>query len=187
MRGQNEFLQLLEGCRRRDVVATAEFVDRYLPHVRSAVRRRLSGNLRARFDSQDFTQNVWLSFFRVAVDRLDVQDETALVAYLCQMARVRVVEEYRHQTTLKNDLSRAVSMEGLGEPPGREPTPSTAAIHDEEWRILIANLTVRERDMLAMLREGHTHADTAAALNLSEKTVQRLVRKVFSRHLATGR
>lgn len=187
MSTQSEFLELLEGCRRRDTGATAEFVDRYLPHVRTAVRRRLSGNLRVRFDSHDFAQNVWLSFFRVAVDRIDVRDETALVAYLCQMARLRVAEEYRHQTTLKNDLNRAVSMDMGEEPTGREPTPSTAAINDEEWQLLIANLTDRERAMLAMLREGHTQADTAAALNLSEKTVQRLLRKLDVRHPAPGR
>ena len=187
MRGQHEFLQLLEGCRRRDSDATAEFVDRYLPHVRSAVRRRLSGNLRTRFDSQDFTQNVWLSFFRVAVDRVDIRDESALVAYLCQMARFRVIEEYRSQSALKNDLNRVVSMDAGGEPTGREPTPSTAAIDDEEWRRLTANLPERERTMLRMLREGHTHSETAAAFHLSEKTVQRLLHKVFSRINPSGR
>lgn len=182
MTGKDEFANLLAACRRRDPVATAELVRRYLPHVRAAVRRRLAENLRTRFDTHDFAQDVWLSFFRAAIDRLEVQDEAALVAFLSQMARIKVAEEYRHQTTQKVGLNRDTPLENRPqEPAGREPTPSAAAIAGDEWERLTAGLPDRERQMLRMLRDGHTHADTAAAFGLSEKTIQRLVRRLLDR------
>jgi RNA polymerase sigma factor (sigma-70 family) len=174
---------LLDACRRGDSNAAAELVRRYRPHVRAAVRRRLAADMRMRFDSQDFAQDVWLSFFRAAIDRADLQDERSLVAYLSQMARLKVAEEYRHQTTQKVGLGRDVPFSQTGDPAGRVPTPSADAQADEEWDRMTAGLPDRERQMLQMLRDGHTHADAAAKFGLSEKTVQRLVRRVVTRGL----
>lgn len=181
MTGPDEFRLLLDACRRRDTAATAELVHRYLPYVRAAVRRRLAGGMRGRFDSHDFTQDVWLSFFRTVIDRQDLADEGTLIAYLSQMARLKVAEEYRHQTTQKVGLTRDTPLGSTGSPAGREPTPSAAVMADDEWERLTAGLPDRERAMLRMLREGHTHADTAAAFGLSEKTIQRLVRRILGR------
>jgi len=181
MAGNDEFRMLLHACRQRDPTAASELVRRYLPHVRAAVRRRLAIGLRNRFDSQDFAQDVWLSFFRAAIDRLDLEDEPALIAYLSQMARLKVLEEYRHQSTQKIGLPRDTPLEETTHTVGREPTPSAAAIADDEWEKLTAGLAEREKQMLRMLRDGHTHADTAAAFGLSEKTVQRLVRRLIDR------
>jgi RNA polymerase sigma factor (sigma-70 family) len=185
MPGNDDLSLLLDACRRGDPDAAAELVRRYRPHIRAAVRRRLAAGMRMRFDSQDFTQDVWLSFFRAAIDRADLRDEQSLVAYLSQMARLKVAEEYRHQTTLKVGLDRAVPFSGT-DPTGRGPTPSAAALADDEWERLTAGLSDRERRMLQMLREGHTHAATAAAFQLSEKTVQRLVQRILSRHGSPG-
>lgn len=181
MAGTDDFLALLDACRRNDPAATAELVRRYLPYVRAAVRRRLAASMRIRFDSHDFAQDVWLSFFRVALDREDLRDEGTLVAYLSQMARLKVAEEYRHQTTQKVGLTRAVPLSETTNAATREPTPSANVLADDEWERLTANLPDRERQMLQMLRDGHTHADTAATFQLSEKTVQRLVRRLLSR------
>jgi RNA polymerase sigma factor (sigma-70 family) len=186
MTGNDELLLLLDACRRRDPAATAELVRRYLPHVRAAVRRRLAAGMRIRFDSQDFAQDVWLSFFRAAIDREDLRDEAVLVAYLSRMAQLKVAEEYRHQTTQKVGLTRDTPLAQTSDPAGREPTPSAAAIADDEWERLTAGLSAYEREMLRMLRDGHTHADTAAAFRLSEKTVQRLVRRVLRRGISPG-
>lgn len=178
---ENELPLLLDACRRGEQDATAELVRRYLPHVRAAVRRRLATDMRGRFDSLDFAQDVWLSFFRAALNREDLQDERGLVAYLSQMARLKVAEEYRHQTTQKVGLDRDVPLIPAADPTGRQPSPSEIVVADDEWERMTANLPERERQMLQMLRDGHTHADTAAAFHLSEKTVQRLVRRLVPR------
>jgi DNA-directed RNA polymerase specialized sigma24 family protein len=71
-----------------------------------------------------------------------------------------------------------LSMEGF---PGREPTPSTAAMVDDEWERLTAGLSKRHRAMLAKLRLGGTYEEIAAEFGLSEKTLQRLVGRLFAR------
>lgn len=183
----DDFRTLLDACRRREPGAAAELVHRYLPHVQAAVRRRLVVGMRARFDSVDFAQDVWLSFFRTAIDRADIGDESSLIAYLSRMARLKVAEEHRHQTTQKVGLGRESSLvESEAAPTGREPTPSAAVLADDEWQRLTGRLPDRERQMLRMLRDGHTHADTAAAFGMSEKTVQRLLRRVLGRGAPPG-
>jgi len=181
MTAPDDFPLLMDGCRRGEAVAIAELVRRYLPYVRAAVRRTLPAALRGRFDSLDFAQDVWLSFFHGAAARRDEWDEATLIAYLSQMARLKVTEEYRHQTTQKVGLTRETPLEGVGEPAGRTPTPSAAALADDEWDRLTAELTERDRAMLRMLRDGHTHSEIAGAFGLSEKTVQRLVRRLLTR------
>lgn len=181
MTRDDEFGRLLDACRKGDPAATAELVKRYLPYVRAAVRRRLATSLRVRFDSHDFAQDVWLSFFRTALDRRELGTEAALIAYLSQMARLKVAEEYRHQTTQKVGLTRDTPLDPTRPPTGRDPTPSAAAAAGDEWDRLTGGLPDQERAMLRMLRDGHTHAETAAAFGLSEKTIQRLVHRLLTR------
>src|SRR5262245_41197954 len=55
---------LLERIRAGDEVAARELLARYEAQVRLVVRRQLPKLLRSRFDSLDFLQSVWASFFR---------------------------------------------------------------------------------------------------------------------------
>lgn len=179
----DKFQQLLEACKRNDPAATAEFVQRYLPLIRIAVRRRLDVAMRGRFDSLDFTQDVWYSFFRCALDRKDFESEKDLVAYLCQMGRLKVLEEHRHQTTAKVGLLRTQISCNLNEEPSPDPSPSTIAIGNDEWDNITASLPQRHREMLNMLREGHSQTAAAEAFGVSLKTLQRLLRRLVDRQL----
>jgi RNA polymerase sigma factor (sigma-70 family) len=176
---QQDFLRLLDACRERDPVATSELVRRYLPYVRIAVRRRLSGAMRTRFDSVDFAQDVWFSFFHTALDRKVLLSEETLISYLCEMARIKVFEEYKHQMRMKVGLNKNENLTPITELPGREQTPSTAAIVDEEWERLTAGLSKRHRAMLDKLRHGGNYREIAAEFGLSERTLQRLMSRVF--------
>jgi RNA polymerase sigma factor (sigma-70 family) len=179
MTARDEFELLMTACRRGEPAAVAELVRRYLPLVRAAVRKKLPTTLRGRFDSLDFAQDVWLSFFHGAAARKEAWDEITLVGYLTKMAHLKVAEEYRHQTTRKVGLTRDTPLEAVVEPVGPGPTPSAGVLADDTWERLTAGLPDRDRALLRMLRDGHTHAETAAAFGLSEKTVQRLVRRIL--------
>jgi RNA polymerase sigma factor (sigma-70 family) len=173
-----EFAELLAGCRRGDAAALTAVVERYLPHVRQAVRRQLSATLRARFDSTDFTQNVWVSFLQLTIARLDLPDEQALVAYLAKMAENKVREEGRHQTTAKQNIRREVSLAAVGEVAGTPATPSAEVMAGDRWAALTAGLSHRERVMVRMLREGHTQEAVAERLGLTARTVRRLLARL---------
>lgn len=173
-----EFEQLLDGCRRREPGAFATLVERYLPHVRAAVRRRLTARLRTRFDSHDFTQNVWASFFQVTLDRLDLPTEDALVGYLARMAELKVAEEFRHQYTRKADVRRNLPLEAVPELVGRVSTPSMEAMATDRWEALTAALSDRERAMLRMLHDGESYHMIGERFGMTAKTVQRLMEKL---------
>jgi RNA polymerase sigma-70 factor (ECF subfamily) len=182
----SEFERLLDGCQRREPGAFAALVERYLPLVRAVVRRQLSARLRTRFDSQDFTQNVWASFFQVTLDRLVVPTEGDLIAYLAKMAECKVAEEGRDQHTLKRDIRRDRSLTDAAEPSGGGNTPSQEVMARDRWEALTAGLSEREREMLSMLRDGHSHEAVAARFDLTTKTVRRLVEKLRHRPRPEG-
>jgi RNA polymerase sigma factor (sigma-70 family) len=173
-----EFTDLLAACRNGVPGAFDELVRRYKHHVRIAVRNRLSGALRKRFDSHDFTQDVWASFFRVTLDRLHLPDETALIAYLSQMARWKVGKEFRHQNTKMVAIGRDMPLDDAGEQLARVATPSAEVIARDRWEALTACLSEREKRLLEMVRDGHTHADIAREFGLSERTVQRMMARL---------
>ena len=173
-----EFEQLLDGCRRREPGAFAALVQRYLPHVRAAVRRRLTARLRSRFDSHDFTQNVWASFFQVTLERLDLPTEDALVGYLARMAELKVAEEFRHQFSQKVNVRLNLPLEAVPEPAGRVATPSVEAMAGDRWEALTAALSDRERAMLRMLRDGESYQTVGERFGMTAKTVQRLMGKL---------
>ncbi len=174
----SEFEQLLGRVRRNEPGAFAELVERYLPLVRAVVRRRLSDRLRTRFDSQDFTQDVWASFFQVSLSRLDLPTEADLVAYLAKMAEVKVAEEGREQLTKKRDIRRERSLANSPEPVGGGHTPSQEVMARDRWEELTAGLSETERQMVTMIRDGSSYEAVAGRFDLTIKTVRRLVERL---------
>jgi RNA polymerase sigma-70 factor (ECF subfamily) len=184
--GLEEFTVLMQRVHEGSPEAARVLFDRYGPHIRRVVRRRLDKKLRSRFDSIDFVQDVWTSFFagpsRRAFDR-----PQALVAYLARMARNKVVEALRHRTAEKRAADREHSLDSVtvvrgGGLVARQDTPSHAAGIKEQWEHLLRGQPPHYQRILDLLRQGHSHGEIAAELGLSEKTVQRLIRRLNRRH-----
>ena len=90
-----------------DEGAARELLQRYEPEVRLVVRRQLPRLLRSRFDSLDFLQSVWGSFFRRMRDApTEFEDSRHLVAFLARAAKNKVIDEYRRAGTRKQDIRR---------------------------------------------------------------------------------
>jgi len=176
-----DFSSLFARAKAGDSDAVAELFTRYAPHVQAVVRRRLSNKLRPRFDSVDGTQDVWLSFLKTSVERLDFPTETAFLAYLSKMAANKVGEEHRRRGAQKNDLNRERPIVGDTDPPARQPTPSQYAAADERWDGLVGGLPPTQRQVLEMLRDGYTHDEIGRRLGFHPKTVQRLLQRLKSR------
>src|SRR5436305_10342591 len=97
--------ELLARIKAGDEGAARELLSRYEPAVRLVVRRQLPRLLRSRFDSLDFLQSVWGSFFRqVRSGPTDFEDERNLIAFLAWAARNKVIDEYRHAASQKQDI-----------------------------------------------------------------------------------
>src|SRR3954447_13443640 len=107
-RGQAANLQdILVRIQQGDEHAAQELLACYEAEVRLVVRRQLPRLLRSRFDSLDFLQSVWGSFFhRIRTGPNDLREEQNLITFLAWAARNKVIDEYRRAATRKQDVRR---------------------------------------------------------------------------------
>jgi RNA polymerase sigma factor (sigma-70 family) len=148
----------------------------YEPYLRMAVRRQLSGALRAKFDSMDIVQSVWadlLSGFRDAGWRFT--NGSQLRAFLVKVARNRLIDRRRQ-------FHRAIEHERpLGEtaademPQIHQPRPSEVAQGNELWKQMLERCPPAHRQILILKRQGMTLAEIAARTGLHEGSVRRIL------------
>jgi RNA polymerase sigma-70 factor (ECF subfamily) len=180
-----------EGC----PGAAREVYDRYNPHVQRVVRRYLARRLRKQYDSLDFLQEIWASFFMTPADQYTFDRPADLINFLGRVATNKVVEAYRHRVqTAKHDITRELPIGHLppgdgpvvtsavaAEPAGREPTPSQLTIAEERWQLMLRDQPPRCRRILELLRQGHTYREVSEQTGIHSKVIQRLVRKLGER------
>ena len=56
--------------------------------------------------------------------------------------------------------------ESIPLPASRQPTPSQVFIADERWERLLSGLTSAQRQVIDLLRQGHTHEEISGTLNI---------------------
>jgi RNA polymerase sigma-70 factor (ECF subfamily) len=181
---RDEFKNLMQRVRDGSEDAARELLDRYGEHILRVVRRKLSRELRSKFDSVDFVQAVWASFFVGAPKQRDFDRPQALIAFLVTLAQNKVIDAVRQRMqSQKYNINRERALDGSvsADAAGlaaREPTPSQVAVANDEWRRLLADLPARYQRMLELLRQGHTQKDIARELGVNEKTVRRVLDKL---------
>ena len=170
--------------------AAWELVGQYGEAIQRAVRRALNQKLRSKFDSLDFVQLVWSSFFRVRdkLDRFNRPEE--LVAFLVTMARNKVGMEVRRLlSTEKYNLNRERSLDEWGVSaeavvPGRAPPPFEVAIAREQWSRMLQNQPRHYQQIIQLRLQGGTYRDIADSLDLAECTVRRFLKKLLKERVA---
>ncbi len=176
---RGEIGEFIARIRAGDEEAAAELLRRYEAKVRLVVRRQLPRLLRSKFDSLDFLQSVWGSFFqRVRTGPTDIEDEPNLVAFLAWAARNRVFDEYRRASSQKHDVRREVPLFEGGYSNDLEAaleTPSQVVQARETLERLQDLLPEDRRQILALKAEGYSCREIGERLGLSERTVQRVI------------
>jgi len=184
-----EFKKLLKEIQEGSEEAARIFLDKYGAYILRVIRQRLARRLRSKFDSSDFLQDVWASFFRDPPPPEAFSEREALLNFLAQMARNKVnqtnrqrLERRRYADKPENSLdgSARFAADGLE---GMEPTPSEVAVAREKWVDIVAGSKPEHEKILLLLHEGYTHEEIAGLLGLSAKSVQRLVSKLRERFL----
>jgi RNA polymerase sigma-70 factor (ECF subfamily) len=185
---QEEFTLLMQRVRTGCPDAARRVFDDYGGHVLRVVRRRLHERLRSQFDSLDFSQDVWASFFAVPPDRFTFDSPGELVRFLCRMAHHKVVEVFRqrfrghkHQLDAERPLGATTAGGPPLDPPVADPTPSQCAIANEHWERMLAGQPDDFRRVLELLRQGHTQKEIAQRLALHPKRIQRLLSQLTRR------
>jgi RNA polymerase sigma factor (sigma-70 family) len=180
----DEFRGLLDRIKEGDDSAAWELVERYGANIRNAVRRSLNQRLRPKFDSLDFVQLVWSSFFRQNshADRFGNPEE--LVSYLVVMARNKVgMETRRRLISKKYNVNRESSLSvesqnSRDEIPALCPTPLEFAIAKDRWNQLLSHSPNHYKEIVQLRLQGRTCQDIADTLQLDESTVRRFLKRL---------
>ncbi len=180
------FNELMDEVRSGSEAATVRFLDLYGDHIYRAVRRRLNRVLRPKFDSQDFVQAVWVSFFRNRSQVARFERPEELIAFLTRVAGNKVIDECRRRMqTQKSNVNRECSIDDDNQHgkmiAGREPPASQIAIAKEQWERMTDGVPSHYRKILELRAGGETHERIARMLDVNEKTVRRVLRKLSSR------
>jgi RNA polymerase sigma-70 factor (ECF subfamily) len=177
--------ELLARIKDGDEGAARELLTRYESKVRLVVHRQLPRLLRSRFDSVDFLQSVWGSFFhRIRTGPNDLQDERKLITFLAWAARNKVIDQYRRAATQKQDIKREERLEVGGEGDERlasGDTPSQVAQAHEIYDRLRDLLPADRRVILELKAAGYSSREIGARLGLNERTVQRVLEDLKDR------
>jgi RNA polymerase sigma factor (sigma-70 family) len=181
---ESEFNSLMARAQSGCQQAAAEVVRRYGGAIRRVVRRRLDQRLRPEYDSLDFLQEVWSSYFRTVRD-WTFQKPDDLISFLANMACNKITDAERHRLATRGDLSGEEPLPQPTEddrnnelPAPRQPTPSQFAVANEQWENLLRGLPPEYQRMLELLREGYTHEEIAQNLGIYTKVIQRFLEKL---------
>ena len=148
--------------------------------VRLVVRRQLPRLLRSRFDSLDFLQSVWGSFFRrMKAGPDEFEDPRSLVAFLARAAKNKVIDEYRRAASKKGNMRREEPLWIEGSRPrelvGDDDSPSEIVEAREAFGRLLDLLPEDRQVMLELRVEGLSTREIGERLAVSERTVRRVL------------
>ena len=150
------------------------------------MRRQLPRLLRSRFDSLDFLQSVWGSFFRrVRTAPTEFEDSRHLVAFLARAAKNKVIDEYRRAASRKQDMHREEPLWGDGGRPKEVAdsidSPSEVAEANEVFGRLRELVPEEKRIDPGAEGRGPSSKDIGERLGISERTVQRVLEDLTRR------
>jgi RNA polymerase sigma factor (sigma-70 family) len=186
-RSDAEFHTLMQKLLTGSDEAAQELFREYGPYLMHAIRRRLDKRIRSKFDSLDFAQDVWASFFAETPEKRSFNSPGELVAFLTKLAQNKVIDAVRQRTqTGKHNISREQSLDdstrfdksGLA---GDQATPSQILMTQEEWVEFLRKQPLVYRRIFILLREGKTHVEIAQELGIHTKTVERVVYRATPR------
>ncbi len=181
--GISDFLKRIQAG---DEGAARELLQRFEAEVRLVVRRQLPRLLRSRFDSLDFLQSVWGSFFRrMRTSPTEFEDSRHLVAFLARAAKNKVIDEYRRAASHKQNMHREEPLWADGNRPrevaASNDTPSEVAEAHETLGRMRELVPEEKRSILVLKAEGYSSKDIGERLGMSERTVQRVLEELRRR------
>jgi RNA polymerase sigma-70 factor (ECF subfamily) len=174
---------LLEQVGRGEVVALGELFEAYAPYLRAVVRAQLAERLRAKFDSVDVVQSVWVHVVRLLRrDGWRVNDAGHLRALLVTIARRRLATHARRWVrTSEGELP--VDSDWAAVTDTRLAPPDAAAEATELWARMLSLTPPAHHPILVLRREGVPVAEIAARTKMHEGSVRRILRRL-ARQLA---
>lgn len=168
--------QLLEQLNNGNYGVAEQIFVAYESYLRLIVRRQISAALRAKFDSVDIVQSVWvdlLAGFREAGWRF--ADPAQLRAFLIRTTRNRFIDRLRqHQRWLDREQPIGELADG-GAPPSPDAAPSEEVQAREVWARLLQLCPPHHRELLRLKQQGFSLAEIAERTGLHPGSIRRIL------------
>jgi len=174
------------------MVVGDEILARFSRRLAGLVRSRLGWRLRRKLDTEDVVQSVFKSFVRLQQDReLSFESEEALWGLLALITVRKCGHKVEHFMAACRNVAAEHSVAPGVHPAdddtrrclealSREPDPAQAAILAETLTSLLARLDERDRRIVTLALEGATVAEIGSQVARSERTVQRVLKRLWN-------
>lgn len=182
------FEDLADRLPRGDEAAASLLYERFAKRLVGLASLHLQDQLRAKVDPEDVMQSAWKSFFRRhAAGEFDLKSWDALWSLLTVITVRKCIRRAGYFRAARRDVRREVApseeeyaVAGLPAA-SRDRTPLETAVLTEMVEHLFRGLKGREGRILQFSLEGHSAAEIAARVGVSERSVYRLMERVRAR------
>ncbi|HMF13415.1 MAG TPA: sigma-70 family RNA polymerase sigma factor [Gemmataceae bacterium] len=175
---------LPNGWRTNDEEAARRLVDQYLDRLVALARRRLSQRLASRVDPEDVVQSVFRTFFcRAREGKFQIKDNDDLCKLLMRITVHKVLKQVEHHTAGKRDPHMETeqgnrTVERMNELLSKDPTPEAQVMFLDQLEHVMGELRPTDRKILEMRMQGYSEKEIAAELNVSDRTIRRVLERV---------
>lgn len=194
MTKEGSVTKLIHQLKTGDTDAAAGVWERYYKRLVALCRIRLRDIPRRAADEEDVALDAFDSFFRGAKEGRfpKLGDRDDLWQILVMIAARKSFDLKKHhrrekrgggkirgESVFASDMNDGGKPRGIGESPGEEPTPETAAVVAEEFRRLFAMLEDPSLRRVAIWKmEGYTVAEIAERMDRTTRTVEYKLKRI---------
>jgi len=180
---------LLSQAKAGDQAAMADLYRLYAERLQGAVKMRLGRRLRDRMESVDLVQSVWKDVLG-DMDGFEYRGPDSFFRWLLTRLVHKIQDKGRYFASGKRDIGRETRLvnddsvtPGAPPPPSDDPTPSEAAMQDEDLdrfiRLLDRIPDPQRKALVLRMRDEMTFEQIGKIMNKSAEAV----RKLYSRGL----
>ncbi len=173
---------LTEKLARGDDEAAARVFRAYEPYLRMVVRQRLTPRLRAKFDSADIVQSVWVDVLdHVRDGARRFEGPAQLRNFLVRATLNRFIDRIRsHRRAVERERPmRSGEVSQVAD--ARGVSPSQVEQAEDLWRRMLDLCPPPHRELLRMKRQGLGNAEIAARTGMNPGSVRRILAQLAAR------
>jgi RNA polymerase sigma factor (sigma-70 family) len=165
-----------------DEQAINQMFEALAPYMRMVVRRRMSGPLRAKFDSTDVVQSVWADVINgLQQSKWKFENVSHFRAFLVKMTRNRFIDRLRkHRQSLAREVALPEeNIDALAT--DQAPRVSENFYAGELWDQMVDACPEAHYELLKLKRQGASIEEIAERTNLHEGSVRRILYDIARR------
>lgn len=182
--------RMLAGLLGQDDDGYREFWERVGPHLQRIAESRLPSGIRRRVGAEDIVQSACRTFFRRASQgQLELTDAEKLWRLLCAITLNKLREKVRFHLRQRRSVAREQPPPATDDDTRRHgfdgaatiASPDESAGFAELFQHVIASLDGKEQKYVQLRLEEYSTKEIARSLGCTERTVQRIAKRVQSR------